>query len=70
MLKSSSPNHTFPIFGVSANISERDAYFSKLIFVLKPQGQACRFQYHEAFNPTWEGGPNLAPPPDIFVCCF
>ena len=32
------------------NISGLSAYFSKLIFALKPRVQASRFEYHKPYN--------------------
>ena len=33
-----------------ANISDPNAYFTNMIFVLKPLVQASRFEFHEAYN--------------------
>ena len=43
-------NQTCIILDVLANISGPSAYFSKLIFALKPCAQAGRFKYHEPYK--------------------
>ena len=49
--KISLPNQTTKIWHILTDISGLGAYFSKLIFALKPWVRAGQFEYHEPYNP-------------------
>ena len=51
MSKIGLPNQTTKIWHILTDISGLGAYFSKLIFALKPWVRAGQFEYHEPYNP-------------------
>ena len=73
--KFDSPNQTFEFWHILTNISGSDAYFSNMIFVLKPWDQASRFEYNEPCNQkNWgvpeEGLPDQVESWNSYICMF